>query len=168
MENLNLSEEERRRLIVRRCIDMDNMEEEQERFKRAIKYKLSECPKEKCEMICWKNGLDDYELKFYENIKDLIFDCLESNTEIPKYVYGTKLEKRKISLNALGIAYNGTQFEFGETIDFVDDEEIDELQDILNKWCEKQEELDVYFVDYDCAILLDELIELLERGKDQV
>ena len=137
--------------LCRKCDEQLNAEEELERFNKATKYKLSECPKEKRKlMYSEKYGNND---GYFGILDDFINYCKSHNTEVPKYVWGT--EEKMISLNALDVIALGCYGLYHGAENSVNYDSCLELQNFLDEWCKKQTGTITPCPDYSCAILLE-------------
>lgn len=74
------------------CITQRKISEEQKRFDKAkTKVDFKEVPSESSQ--CFYSSVFPYDEGFFENIDTLIDYCNSTNTDIPKYVWGTIIEK---------------------------------------------------------------------------
>ena len=88
----------------------------------------------------------------YDDIEELEDYCKENDIAMPKYVWGTTVSK--ISMDADSIIESACEELYEEAGEQIDDRDSKELQDMLDKWCEKQRGTDTYYVDYNVAILI--------------
>lgn len=134
------------------CRKIAKAEEEKKRFEKAVKYKLSECPPEKCEMMF--SDIFGHNEGYFIGVDELEDYCYDNNIEMPKYCYGTY--SRQISFDACSIIESACDDLHEDAIDQIDDASVKELQNFLDAWCEKQTGTKTYYADYTCAILLGE------------
>ena len=81
---------------------------------------------------------------------DELFDYLEDTENHPEYVWGTS--ERKISIDADHIIQNVVEDLWEEARDNISSDDENELQEFLDKWCEKQTGTTIYEVDFKYAI----------------
>ena len=86
------------------------------------------------------------------NIEELEDYCKENDIAMPKYVWGTTVSR--ISMDACSIIESSCEELHEDAGGQIDDRDCKELQDMLDKWCEKQRGTDTYYVDYNVAILI--------------
>ena len=90
-----------------------------------------------------------YNNGYFSDISDLE-DCLDEDVEMPKYVWGTT--EVALSIDAESVVENACDELHEEA--FYNIEGIDELQDFINEWCEKQTGVDTYWQDSNCVVML--------------
>lgn len=121
------------------------------RYEKATKVRYDECPDESKFMMFSENyGYDEGYFTDLDELADYVNS--EDEVEMPKYVWATY--KIPLSIDADDIIENACSDLHENASDNIFYEE--ELQEILDKWCEKQSGVDTYYVDYKLAILVPE------------
>lgn len=138
----------------------EDAEKELLRFKKAKKVMLKDAPQESVQMMY--SSFYGYNEGFFSEVEELE-DYLEDQKEdyedenpedsvkMPSYVWATKVTR--ISIDAEDVIENACSDLHEEAYERV--ENIAELQEFLDSWCEKQIGTDSYDIDYSLAILLD-------------
>jgi hypothetical protein len=138
--------------LCEKCREKKDKERETARFENAKHVTLDDADKSKTQMLF--NELYKCNNGYFDEIEELIDYCEYYNLEIPKYCYGTK--SYMISINAEDIVESACEELHEDAIDDICREDMNELQEFLDKWCEKQTGTTTYMVDYDYAILIEQ------------
>lgn len=85
-------------------------------------------------------------------MEELEFYCEYDNIPMPEYIWGTTVSR--ISMDADSIIKRACDKLYEDASEQIDDHARKELQNMLDKWCEKQGGTDTYYVDYNVAILI--------------
>jgi len=121
---------------------------EKERFKKAAHYTLENVPQSSCQcMYSESYGANN---GYFFDIEELEEYCNENNIPMPEYVWGTTVTR--ISMDADSIIESACEELHEDAEDQIDNRV--ELQEMLDKWCEKQSGTDTYYIDYHVAIVL--------------
>lgn len=137
--------------INRECRDFFDKQSEQKRYDKAIKVSFDDAPKECKEMLyseCY-----GYNEGYFTDVEEFIDYCQDNEIEIPKYVWGT--EKIKPFVSADSIVEDACENLHEDAYSNICG--IDELQEFLEKWWGKQSGIDTFLVNYEYAILLNEI-----------
>lgn len=133
---------------------------EKERFNKAKHYTFEDAPESSYQ--CMYSEVYGTNEGYFFDLDELEEYCQENDIEIPEYVWGTKLTK--ISMDADSIIESACEELHEDAEDQIDDRE--ELQEILDKWCEKQSGTDTYYVDYSVAILINKSSDIILTSDD--
>lgn len=125
----------------------DKYESEDTRLEKAIKDEYYKIPNESKEMMY--HEMYKYNNGYFSELSELDDYCKNNKLDFPNYVWST--ERSSIKLNARSILENACEELHEDAYDNIQDEE--ELQELLDKWCEKQTGTYTYTVDYKYAIL---------------
>lgn len=121
-----------------------------EKFDKAKHYTLDTVPESSCEYMY--SEIYRYNEGYFSDIEELEDYCKENDIAMPKYVWGTTVSR--ISMDACSIIESSCEELHEEAGEQIDDRDCKELQNMLDKWCEKQRGTDTYYVDYNVAILI--------------
>lgn len=116
--------------------------------KAKVKTTISEANKSQVEMLY--SDVYPYNEGYFTDIEELEEWCDDNEVEMPKYVWGTY--KTKISIDGESVVESVCD-ELHEDA-FSNVTNLDELQEFLDKWCDKQTGTNTYNVDYDYVVLL--------------
>jgi poly-D-alanine transfer protein DltD len=119
-------------------------------FAKAIKSTYDNVPNKQKEMLYSESY--EYNEGYFSDIDELIEYCEENESEVPKYVWSTT--KNTLSIDACNIVEQACEELHEDAYQNVTDEQ--ELQDFLDKWCDKQSGVDTFMVDYEYAISISE------------
>ena len=120
--------------------------------------KYKDCPKEKKRYFV-------HDGRYFCDLEKLFFDCKKEGLPIPHEVYGTTIVKPE--MDARYIAENACEDMHIDAFDSIEESDIKELQDFLDKWCDGIKGAWSYETDYDCVIdISEEMKELEEREKE--
>lgn len=137
-----------------------NAETDKWRFGKAIKYTYEEVPNESKIMLYSDHY--PYNEGYFDNF-DCFYNILKKyNVDIPKYVWGTYTIG--MAMDARSVIEWSTDELWAGAADSIDDSDIEELQEYLDKWCAKQTGTTSYCMDYKCAILVPD--EYLDEESD--
>jgi len=130
------------------CRKFDSIKSERNRFDKAIKANYEEVPDDHKEMLFSESY--SYNEGYFSDIEELIDDCNDNNVGIPEYVWSTT--KDIISIDAGNVIEQACEELHEDAYSNIVDEQ--ELQDFLDKWCDKQSGTDTFTVNYKYTILL--------------
>lgn len=120
-------------------------EYEEKKLKLATVVSYEECPEEYKGMMYSRHYHGNE--GFFEDFEELVYS---TGNELPEYVWATNVER--ININAKDVIDNACENLWEEAYDQIDKKDINELQEYLNKWCEKQIGTDTYSINYKYAI----------------
>lgn len=125
---------------------------EQNRYDKATKYTLKNCPEDSCKMFF----SDDYgyDNGYFTDLDSLEDYCNDNDIPVPKYIWGTT--EKSLSMDAESIVVNALEEWYEDAFDRVDDTELRELQVALDKFCDNCGVGRCYEVDYKTCILIGE------------
>jgi hypothetical protein len=132
------------------CRKIEEDKAENRRFAKAIKSTYDNVPNKQKEMLYSESY--GYNEGYFSDIDELIEYCEENESEVPKYVWSTT--KNTLSIDACNIVSQACEELHEDAYQNVTDEQ--ELQDFLDKWCNKQSGVDTFMVDYKYAISISE------------
>lgn len=119
-----------------------------EQNRKCNEYIIETVPKEKSKMFFSESY--GYNEGYFSEIETLIDYCIVEGDEIPDFIYGTDSEI--ISFNAENLIIDACDALWEGAYDSISTEDIEELQDFLDKWCEKQTGTTSFIMDYNCKI----------------
>lgn len=138
--------------LCEKCRAEKEATKEKERFEKAKHYTFDNVPQSSIIML-YSDSYGENE-GYFDDLEQLEDYCEENDIEMPGYVWGTRCER--ISMDAGSIIENACEELHEDAYDWIGKESEEELQETLNKWCEKQSGTDTYYVDYKVAIILKE------------
>lgn len=125
--------------------------EEAALFERAKKIGPGEAP---CDMVYWEGGLGDCNGDhYYTTLESLLEDCENEGYEIPEYVWSC--EEQELSMDANSIIESALEEWYDEASSEIPQSAVDELQALLNTWCEARK-MRCYNPNYKVAIVIPE------------
>jgi len=130
------------------CREKSEQEAENKRYVKAVKCSHVECPDDKKEMMYSESyGYND---GYFTDFDDLIEYCESEDIPVPDYCWSTT--QIDMSMDADSLIDSAYKELYEDAEDNISDEDRKELQNFLDKWCEKQSSISAYSVDYKYAI----------------
>jgi hypothetical protein len=127
------------------------IEEEKNRYNKAIHYTINNVPKESSEMFY----SDEYSYNegFFDDIDELIDCCKDNDAEIPNYIWCTK--RILFQLDATDFIDNALEDSYEDAYEHVDKKELDKLQIACDEFVKAHHGfLDTYDIDYSKCVEL--------------
>lgn len=131
------------------CRKEKEIEDEQQRFYKAQKYTLANCPKEKCQMMY--SDVYTYNEGFFSDIEELKGFCSWKGIKLPDYVYCTREQKFSIDVDAM--LENSCEELHEDAYENLDG--VEELRSYIEDWCKKQSGATTFYRDQNAVILLE-------------
>lgn len=147
-------------IVCDSCRSKREAAKEKERFNKAKQYTFKDAPESSYQ--CMYSEVYGENEGYFFDLDELEEYCQENDIAMPEYVWGTKLTR--ISMDADSIIESACEKLHEDAEDQIDDRE--ELQEMLNKWCEKQSGTDTYYVDYNVAILINKSPDIILTSDD--
>lgn len=133
------------------CRTEIEQEIEDMKYERAIKCSYAECPD--CRKIMMYSDSYGYNEGYFVGFDELIDYCESEDIPVPDYCWSTT--QIDMSMDAESLIENACQNLYDGAEDHISDEDRKELQDFLDRWCEKQSNTSTYSVDYKYAIKIE-------------
>lgn len=130
------------------CREKSEQKEENKRYDKAIKCSFAECPDDRKTMMY--SDFYGYNEGYFTNFDELIDYCESEDIPIPDYCWSTT--QIDMSIDADSLIESACEELYEDAEEHISDEDRKELQDFLDKWCEKQSGTNAYSVDYKYAI----------------
>lgn len=137
--------------ICDECRGKREQKKENDRYDKAIKCFYEECPDG--ERIMIYSDSYGYNEGYFTDIDELIDYCESKDIPVPDYCWSTM--QIDMSMDADGLIEDACQNLYDGAEDHISNEDRKELQDFLDKWCQKQSNTSTYSVDYKYAIKIE-------------
>lgn len=131
------------------CRNHWEAERENRLLSKAIITSYDDVPNEYKEMMY--SDSYPYNEGCFTDIEELIEYCNDEDIPLPEYVWST--QKIPLSIDASSIIESACEELHEDAYENITDE--DELQELLDNWCDKQSGVDSYSVNYKYAIRID-------------
>ena len=130
--------------------DIKAVHEELKRFEKAKKVSYDECPADSKVMMYSEHY--GYNEGYFTDLEDLLEYTDSEDIQMPKYVWATS--EIPLSMNADSIIEDACSDLHEDARDNITNEK--ELQEFLDKWCERQGGVNTYYMNYKVAIWVPE------------